>query len=169
LPNFPPDEAVIQVVLRNDAQVVAFCQVAQRLKNLEDLGVRGLSANGMELLRKHLPQLPRLVEVAVNNNIDIPDNWLASLTNVESLAVWAEGKRMGSPLAIKHLQDMAALPQLRVLLIFGYSVDDASIQALSESTSLRHLVLRYSKVTEAGKQQLSEALPECDIRGAWKK
>jgi hypothetical protein len=165
LPNFPPDDAVINVLLLNDAQAAAFCQVATRLKNLEDVGISGVSANGMELLRKHLPQLPRLVEVSVNNDTDIPDGWLASLTNVRSISIWAEGKRMGSPLAPEHLQDIASLPQLKVLLIFGYSVNDADIQALSESTSLSHLVLRYSKVSEASKRKLSDAMPDCEIRG----
>jgi hypothetical protein len=63
LSNFPPDGVVVEVWLESDAQVVAFGRVANRLPNLEDVGVSGLSADGMELLRKHLPQLPRLVDV----------------------------------------------------------------------------------------------------------
>jgi hypothetical protein len=156
---------VVEVWLESDAQVVAFGRVAHRLPNLEHVGVSGLSADGMEVLRKHMPQLPRLVDVTVNNAVDIPDGWLASLANVRSLGIWAEGKRMGSPLAVEHLRDVAELPQLKVLLIFGYAVDDDQIQALSRSKSLSHLVLRYSKVTPQGRRRLTEALPDLEIRG----
>jgi hypothetical protein len=60
---------------------------------------------------------------------------------------------------------LAELPQLKVLLIFGYAVDDDQIQALSRSKSLSHLVLRYSKVTPRGRRRLTDALPDLEIRG----
>jgi hypothetical protein len=165
LPNFPPNDEVIDVWLQNNAQVAAFCEVANEFANLEDVGVGDVSPKAMELLRTRLPTLPRLVEVAVNGRTDVPADWLSSLTNVRSLSIWAEGNRMGSPLAIEHLQDIAKLPQLEVLLLFGYTVDDADIQVLAESKSLRFIVLKYSKVSEAAKRRLSDAMPHCEIRG----
>jgi hypothetical protein len=165
LVNYPQDDAIIEVALRGDDQVAAFCQVANRIGNLESLDVFGVSAKGMEQLQKRLPSVPRLLDISVNIDVDIPDGWFASLAQVRSLMVWAERQRMGSPLAVERLREIAELPNLKVLLLFGYSVNDANVQELARSRSLKRIVLRYSDVTEDGKRRLREAMPGCKILG----
>jgi hypothetical protein len=52
---------------------------------------------------------------------------------------------------------------LESLNLFGTEVTDEAIQHLAALKNLKNLNLRRSKVTPAGVEALSKALPGCDI------
>jgi hypothetical protein len=158
----PTADAIKEIWLESDAQIAALRQDSSSFSNLERLGVStAVTPAGMSALRSALPAGAHMTDILLN--VDVPQGWLSSLNGVRTLSLWAEGPRAGLPLSREQFQAIAALPELRVLWIFGYAVTDADIQILSGCKTLKHVVFRKTAVTAAGEEQLSRALPDCVV------
>ena len=158
----PTDDAIKEIWLENDSQAAAFCQKLSLFQNLERLSIStSITPTGMSGLRRVLTR-PHLTDIHLS--VDAPPDWLASLREVRTLSLWAEGPRAGLPLSPEQLQAIAALPELRVLWTFEYAVTDADAQMLSGCNGLKYAIFRKSAVTVAGKESLSKALPGCVVR-----
>jgi hypothetical protein len=70
--------------------------------------------------------------------------------------MWAEGAFAGQPFPDEHLEDIAALPNLEVLMVLGYGLDDADAETLASSESLRRIILRRTAFTPVGESRLSD-------------
>jgi hypothetical protein len=55
------------------------------------------------------------------------------------------------------------LGKLETLDLAGTAVDDSAVDWIRKLTALRKLTIANTKITDAGRQQLKEALPECEI------
>jgi hypothetical protein len=162
LSSLPPDEAVISLDVSTDEQVLALSQMAPRLKNLESLQIWGrLSPSAMALLQKIIPQLERLAELHVG--VPTPAGWLGSLTSIRSLFVRGVGAAPGTPLTIEQFQEIANLPRLEVLSVFGDGANDATVPPLAGCKTLRRLLLRKTDVSPSAARALSDAMPNCEI------
>jgi hypothetical protein len=159
---FPTDEAIREIRLHDDDQISALCREASRFRNLERICVsRAITPAGMGRLRQSLGYFDRLTDFEIV--VDLPSGWLRSLDGVASLYLHETRPHRGRRLATDHLHDIAALPNLRILLIVDYSISDADLQILSDCKSLKRLVLKRTAVTELGGQQLLTVLPDCVV------
>ena len=159
----PPDETVQEIWLDSDDQDLDALQCASLLRNLTCISVApGVTAAGMEELRTTLPKFPRLTHIHVSS-VKIPKNWLPSLVNIRSLWIWGEGSFAGSRLTDNQLSDLASLPNLQVLMVYGLAISDSDVKILARCKGLRHIYLRHTAVTQSGEETLEAALPQCVV------
>jgi len=160
----PTDEEIKSVWLDADGQVLRLCAMPSRFCNLEQIGVGpNVSSAGLQVLGGALPKFPRLTALDLGN-VPIPKDWLKSLRNVKTLFLGVGGPLKGRLLDPQHLKDLGELPNLEVLMIAGYLVRSADMQALAGSESLRFIHLKRTATAPWGKKQLAEAMPNCVIR-----
>jgi hypothetical protein len=160
--DIPPDRAIRNIELSSDLQVSELCQSTAKFPDLERITIStGVTPNGIELLRDALPKFEHLTELQFSGD-QFPRSIVDSPANIRSLWIWAGRPPRGRPTR-EDLAAIAKLPQLKLLFIFGHPITDADVTALDGSTSLRHVFFRGTTVTEAGKQQLEAALPECEV------
>jgi hypothetical protein len=158
----PVDDAVREIWLDNDEQISALCNEKSSFRNLERISVgMNVTKAALETLRQNLPKFAHLTDMELL--VDGPADWLKSLKGVRTLVLTIPYRAPPKRLSDEQLRVVAALPELRVLEIFRYANTDADIQILSSSKTLKHLILKKTTVTQAGKRQLSAALPGCLI------
>ena len=66
------------------------------------------------------------------------------------------------------LSYLRGLTGLRVLWLYDTQVNDTGLVHLQGLTGLRVLNLRSTLVSQSGVDALQQALPQCEIRRAWK-
>jgi hypothetical protein len=160
----PTDDAIKSVWLETDGQVLRLCAMPSTFCNLEQIGVGpNVSPAGLQVLGGALTKFPQLTALNLGN-VSIAKNWLKSLRNAKTLLLVVEGPLEGRLLEPQHLKDLADLPNLEVLMIAGYLVRSADLQALSSSKSLRFILLKRTATAPWGKKELAEAMPNCVIR-----
>jgi hypothetical protein len=132
------------------------------LRNLECISIYGtVTPAGMEMLRQTLRKFPHLTDVDIG--IVVPKGWLRSLEGTRMLQLWVEGRQPGRRLSVDLLHETTAMPDLSVLRIHTYAINDADVDVLSGCKSLRYLILRKTAVTEVGERLISDALPDCVV------
>ena len=155
----PTDDSVREIWLDSDEQVAALCGEASTFRNLERISIDpGVTPAAGETLRRTLPELAHLSDIQFD--VDVPADWLQSLSGIRTLVMWKERRIARSRLSNEQLRVIAASPELRVLLIFGYANTDADIQILSGSKTLKHVILKKTAVTLSGERQLSACCPD---------
>jgi hypothetical protein len=162
----PESRSVKEFWLSSDAAIDELCRMPENFPKLQRISVtRGVSAEGMKLLRRALPQFAGVVDVHLNSVL-IPEGWLRSLENVQALYLWIEGWPVTGPmkLSVRELEDVASMPDLQFLMILGHQVSDNDIAPLSQSKSLRRVILRNTSVTEPGRQFLEDSLPDATVQ-----
>jgi hypothetical protein len=158
----PNDDAVKCISLSSDAQITVVCRELAALRNLECISIYGaVTPAGMEMLRQSLKEFPHLTDLHIG--IDVPKGWLRSLEQLRTLWLWVESLQPARRLSADLLRDIPALPDLRVLRIHTYAVNDGDMEVLSGCNLLRYLILRNTAVTDAGEQQFFAALPKCVV------
>ncbi len=164
LPSLPSDDNVLSVGVESDVQMVALCQMAPRLKNLESIAIWGqVSPAGLGLLKNTLPKFESLVELQLG--VPAPVGYFESLTTIRSLFIWREQATHARWLTATHLQEIAGMPRLEVLMFLGYgNINDSNVHVLSRSNSLKRLLFRMASISRDAQIDLSEAMPRCEIR-----
>jgi hypothetical protein len=162
----PTDDEVTEIWVDGDEQIALHCEDPAGLWRLERIGIsRGVTAEGMEQLRRTLPDFEHLVEAHVSS-VPIPADWLRSLKNVHGLHLWGEFGGAGNVLTAEHLRELSALPKLKFLMIFRHGIKDADADAelLEGCRGLEYLIMKRTDLTTASQEQLAEALPDCVVR-----
>lgn len=153
----PPDDAVRNVWLNNDRQCRIFAANWKRLPSLQSVSIsRGVSSEGLQLLQDVLARFKHLDSVHTND-VSAPPRWYGSLTNIRTLWVWGEGASLGKPFDQDHLDDIASLSNIEMLMVLGYAFDDNDARELAASKSIRRVLLRNTAVTPAGESDLANA------------
>jgi hypothetical protein len=156
LSNIPSDDAVRSLWLNSDAQIEILADNWERFSSLQSVSIsRGVAKDALELLGDTLPWLKQLHSVQTND-VRVPKHWYRSLTNVRALWVWGEGSSLGKPFPNEELVDIASLPNLEVLMVFGYAFDDSDARTLSTSRSIKRIVFRHTAVTQIGEAELAD-------------
>jgi hypothetical protein len=164
LQKVPGDDAVKEIWLTSDEQIAQLCREPAAFRNLERISIIGqdISKAHLATVRHTLPEFARLTDIHLSE-FDVPPDWLRSLSSIRTLVLWRERQRAPTRLSDEQLRAVATLPELRMLMILGYSTTDADIQILSGSKTLKHLILKQTLVTESGRRQLELALPDCVV------
>ncbi|MFO0916242.1 MAG: hypothetical protein U0795_25005 [Pirellulales bacterium] len=154
--SIPLDGAVVSLWLNSDSQCQILADNWERLTSLESVGVNpGVSADGLRLLQDVLPRLKSLDIVQIND-IDVPDGWYKSLTNIRMLWVWGESASRGMPFDRDDLNEIVGLSNLEALMVLGYAFNDQDAQQLAESDTIKRVILRGTLVTGAGEAELTK-------------
>jgi hypothetical protein len=159
----PMDAAVREVRLVDDGQVAAFAKYVGRFRSLTYVSVlsRGLSAGGVATLRDALPKVSQLVQMHVT--CPVPAGLLKSAPKVR--CIWINsGARAVNRLGPEEMSDLASLQELRHLDLRHVRINDADLQLLAQSGSLRQIWLRAEGVTLAGIEQLRASMSKCDVK-----
>ena len=152
----PTDDAVKDIQLNSDAQILVLSREPSALRNLELISVYGgVTPTGMELLRRTLPEFPRLTEIHLG--VDVPKGWLQSLEKIRMLWLWLDHPRLPRRLAAEHLHDITALSNLRILRIHTYALNDGDMKVLSGCTQ--------SAVSHSAKDRSNRTWRATTIRG----
>ncbi len=152
----PRDCDLMSLWLNNDEQCRIFVESWERFSNLRAVTItRPVSEEGFELLRETLPKIKSL-DIVVTNDVEIPKDWYQSLGNIRILYAWGEGASRGTQFDEQHLQDIAKLPKLQVLMVLGFAFDDNDAEAIVSSESIQHVILRGTAVTAKGEAVLTE-------------
>jgi hypothetical protein len=164
LQKVPVDDSVKEIWLTGDEQIAQLCREPGAFRILERISIIGqdISKAHLEILRQTLPEFTHLTDIHLSE-FDVSPSWLRSLSSIRTLVLWRERQRAPTRLSDEQLHAVATLPELRVLMIYGYAATDANIEILSGSKTLKHLILRQTAVTESGRRQLELALPDCVV------
>lgn len=155
--SIPQDNAVRSIWLNSDAQCQILADNWERLTSLQSVSItRGVSTEGFRLLQGILPRF-RYLDIVHTNDVAVPSGWYKSLTNIRTLWVWGEGASRGTPFDKDHLNDIAALSNLEMLMVLGYAIDDSDARTLATSDSIKRVVLRGTAVTPTGESDLANA------------
>lgn len=156
LENTPRDCDLGSLWLNSDEQCRVLAENWARFSSLRAITItRTVSEEGFELLRKTLPKINSL-DIVVTNDVEIPKDWYRSLSNIRILYAMVEGNSRGTQFDEQHLQDIAKLPKLKVLMVLGFAFDDNDAEALLSSESIQHVILRGTAVTPQGEAVLTE-------------
>lgn len=159
----PVDAAVREIKLQDDQQAAALAAHVERFPSLTYVGVatRGMSPRGIAMVRKALPRVANLVQLHVT--CPVPKGILRSAPGVRCL--WIDsGSRRVNLLGPDEMNDMAALPELKLLDLRHIRISDADLQLLAQSASLRQIWLRAEGITPAGIERLRSSMPECEVK-----
>ncbi|TWU37855.1 Methicillin resistance mecR1 protein [Novipirellula aureliae] len=118
--------------------------------NITDAGLRHL--RGMQELRK----LSINNTLSVKSNMQIGDEGMKHLGQLRSLELLDLQK---TDVTSKGLEQLADLPNVKMLLLAGAAIDDAARAPISRMRTLRNLGLRNTKVTDRGLQRLLKEGP----------
>ncbi len=156
----PADESVRSIWFDSDGQIQILVNHATRLPNLQRISITsGVTEDGLTHLQAILPRFTHLQHITLNNVV-VPENWYQSLTRITTLFVWAEGSLRGTAFPPDGLVDIASLPQLEVLMVMGYDLDDSDADTLASSPSIKRVILRGTAVTQVGESNLANAVPD---------
>lgn len=131
------------------------------LPNLVELHLAGNNhgeLNGSGLA--HLAKFPKLTKLQFSL-INITDDGLKSLGSCEAVTELSltECQKITNA-GIAHL---VSLKQLAKLSIWRCEIDDAAIESLSQLKSVRKMSFGGLKISDAGREKLQTALPDCKI------
>jgi hypothetical protein len=159
----PVDRAVREIKLHDDQQAAALAAHVERFPSLTYVGVttRGLSPSGIATVLQVLPRVTKLVQLHVA--CPVPQGILRSAPGVR--CIWIDsGSRRVNMLGADEMNDLAGLPELKLLDLRHVRISDADIQLLAQSGSLRQIWLRVEGATPAGIEQLRASMPKCDVK-----
>lgn len=159
----PIDAAVREIKLYDDQQVAALAAHVERFPSLTYVGIatRGLSPNGTATMLQVLPRVANLVQLHVT--CPVPKEILRSAPGVR--CIWIDsGSRRVNLLGPDEMNELAALPELKLLDLRHVRISDADLQLLAQSASLRQIWLRAEGVTPAGIERLRSSMPECEVK-----
>lgn len=91
--------------------------------------------------------------------VDVPKNWVLSVSGVRTLFFWGEGAWRGKPFPSYQLAEITSLSNLETIMVLGYAFNDNDAHELSKSKSLKRIILRGTAVTPKGEAELLESLP----------
>ena len=159
----PVDAAVREIKLQDDHQVAALAAHVERFPSLTYVGIatRGLSPSGIATMLQVLPRVANLVQLHVT--CPVPKGILSSAPGVR--CIWIDsGSRRVNLLGPDEMNELAALPELKLLDLRHIRISDADLQLLAQSASLRQIWLRAEGVTPAGIERLRSSMPECEVK-----
>ncbi len=159
----PVDAAVREIRLEDDRQAAALAAHVERFRSLTYVSVstRGISASGMATILKTLPKVTGLVQL--HATCPVPKGIFRSASGVR--CVWIDSStRVVNLLGPDEMNDLAALRDLQHLNLRHIRINDADLQLLAQSDSLRLIILRAEGVTPEGIERLKSSMPECDVR-----
>lgn len=143
-------ENITQLIIPHSISNISNLSGIENLVNLEYFQAAYSNISDISPL-KGLPNLKHLA-LAHSQIIDI--NPLKELTNLESLSLLFNGK-------IKDVSPLSGLTNLKSLELSYNQIND--ISPLKELTNLTMLELRSNPISDADKQSLRDALPQCNI------
>ncbi len=151
----PPDDDVRSIWLNNDRQCSILAENWERFHSLQSVSItRGVTNEGFSLVQDVIGHFRHLDSVCTND-VSPPQNWYASLTNVRTLFVWGEGASRGKPFDKNHLENIASLPNIEMLMVLGYAFDDNDARKLASSNSIKRVIFRSTLVTPVGESDLA--------------
>lgn len=141
-------------------RLVALTNAAPSLLGLRELRMRfdaPRRAPGLRLPAELIAAFPRLTRLHLTApSIDATDLRPLSSLRLDLLA-------LDDCAYVAGLDQLAAMPELRELSLFGSGVGDSDLEALATLRGLWALDLRNTKVTAAGLARLGQRLPDCTI------
>jgi hypothetical protein len=106
--------------------------------------------------RKYAP----IVEISLPKNLTIQEAlpFLTRLDNLKSLSIQSES------IPVDELMNLESLNWIDSLYLNSVAVTDDSVAAIAGFGHLRWLSLKHTRISEAGRQRLQAALPNCSIQ-----
>ena len=108
-----------------------------------------------------LPMLPGLADLGLRGGA-VDDKSLFALRGCAKLerlfCLYEEGTV--TDVGLDHLSELSGL---RCLWLSGRQITDHSVPLLARQEGLEDVFLMSTSITEAGAQELAQALPECDV------
>lgn len=132
------------------------------LRRLKDVPLRRLFLNATKVNDEHLQWFSDFeqLELLFLGGCPIDGSGLKYLSGLKQLRRLSLTATQIDDKALLHLQQ---LPQLDELSLGECSITDAGVPALAKLKGLKHLIVSQTKLSDAGRQKLSEALPNTQI------
>jgi hypothetical protein len=171
---YPAHDEVRHIGFSSDGQIAEFAGDHEGFSNMDGLGLLGnITREGQQQLAQTLPELPPITR-ASSFSTPVTAEFLTALVDAQYLFLQSPyppprptpAQRSGSYrrlLGPEHFAAIAALPNLKVLIIIGHDIADADVALLANSDSLEHIILRGTTASEAAVERLREQLPDCQI------